>query len=750
MRTLLTILLLVCAAGSFFAQVTATANAASGSGYPALIAGGFQIEDPDCVHPGFGAHITQAFDQELARNVFVFHSHIEEDNDRCIVFDRVRMEVKGSSGTIPELRHAEGQETFYRWKFRLDEDFIGVSSFHHLFQNKAVGGDDAGFPIITITARTSKVEVRHNGGDTGADLGTLVEADITKFRGKWVEGYVRQIHAEAGTLEVSIRDMATGQTILQYSNENIDLWRTGADLNRPKWGVYRAKNDALRDEDVRFADFCVSEAAEAFCPAEAVLLPDTEAPSIPTSLTVTSTAFTSVELSWQAAEDEYGVTDYVVYANGDSVATATITEATVANLMSSTTYSFTVSARDAAGNVSAQSEAVAATTEDANALPDAATNPFPENEATGIRPQSGLGWSQGNLTDSYEVFFGTDASPPSVGTQAASSFQPTMEANTTYFWRVASTNQNGTVSSPVWRFTTGDDNPDAPWYVYRGNARPEVETSFFELNAAPTDPTLAVLINDPDNAENSIFGYRSDTDENFRWRFGLGNQDSSITIVTRVKGIDANASGMMHLDVRAFGWRQKVRLNSSSIKFERSSPIIEEDLPFNWNAGYHILRIVVTGKTTTVYLDEETTPFMAGESNDQHDQFYFEWGKSGGADYGAYVDWLTLNITEASAPDNGTALPAGLLPGGVSTGALLLQSGVRVYPNPASETITVMLPHSGSYKARIMSVDGRVTTSETTLRHLGTLDVSSFPKGLYVLVVRSASGQIARTKLLID
>ena len=114
------------------AQVTCTATGDSGSAYPAFTNAQFGIESPDCEHSSFGAHVTQAHDETLDRNVFVFHSHIVEDNDRCQVFDRVRMEVKGGPNTSLELQHNENDTSFYRWKFRLDEDFIGASSFNHI------------------------------------------------------------------------------------------------------------------------------------------------------------------------------------------------------------------------------------------------------------------------------------------------------------------------------------------------------------------------------------------------------------------------------------------------------------------------------------------------------------------------------------------------------------------------------------------------------------------------------------------
>jgi len=45
------------------------------------------------------------------------------------------------------------------------------------------------------------------------------------------------------------------------------MWRSGADYNRGKWGVYRGKDDVLRDEQVRFNDFCITESSASLCPS---------------------------------------------------------------------------------------------------------------------------------------------------------------------------------------------------------------------------------------------------------------------------------------------------------------------------------------------------------------------------------------------------------------------------------------------------------------------------------------------------
>ncbi|BDX39082.1 hypothetical protein CYCD_24370 [Tenuifilaceae bacterium CYCD] len=89
---------------------------------------------------------------------------------------------------------------------------------------------------------------------------------------------------------------------------------------------------------------------------------DTEAPTSPTNLAASSVAQTSLTLSWTASTDNVGVTGYDIYKNGALLATATTTSYSVTGLTASTSYSFYVKAKDAAGNVSTASSTISATT----------------------------------------------------------------------------------------------------------------------------------------------------------------------------------------------------------------------------------------------------------------------------------------------------------------------------------------------------------------------------------------------------
>ncbi|WP_106791349.1 M14 family zinc carboxypeptidase [Aquimarina sp. Aq78] len=92
--------------------------------------------------------------------------------------------------------------------------------------------------------------------------------------------------------------------------------------------------------------------------------PDTEAPSVPTGLTTSSVTSSTIGLSWNASTDNIGVSGYEIYQGATLVTTATSTSYTVTGLTPNTTYTFSVKAKDAAGNTSSSSNTASETTSD--------------------------------------------------------------------------------------------------------------------------------------------------------------------------------------------------------------------------------------------------------------------------------------------------------------------------------------------------------------------------------------------------
>ena len=93
-------------------------------------------------------------------------------------------------------------------------------------------------------------------------------------------------------------------------------------------------------------------------------VPDQESPSAPLNLIASNTTENLIELSWDAASDNTGVTGYKVFKDGvilnDNVSGTTLS---VIELCSNSVFSFYVTAFDAAGNESTASNTLDASTE---------------------------------------------------------------------------------------------------------------------------------------------------------------------------------------------------------------------------------------------------------------------------------------------------------------------------------------------------------------------------------------------------
>ncbi len=91
---------------------------------------------------------------------------------------------------------------------------------------------------------------------------------------------------------------------------------------------------------------------------------DTQPPTAPTNLTSANTTSNATTLSWNASNDNVGVTQYQIRRNNQNIGTVggNTTTYNATGLNSSTTYSFNVLALDAAGNISPPSNTINVTT----------------------------------------------------------------------------------------------------------------------------------------------------------------------------------------------------------------------------------------------------------------------------------------------------------------------------------------------------------------------------------------------------
>jgi chitodextrinase len=130
---------------------------------------------------------------------------------------------------------------------------------------------------------------------------------------------------------------------------------------------------------------------------------DTTPPSVPSGLRATAFSSSQINLSWSASTDNVGVAGYKVYRNGTLVAAlGNVLAYQDTNLAANTSYFYTVSSSDAAGNTSLQSAPTTATTQSSTSGDADTTAP-----SVSISPNGGIASGVVTLTISSSDNSGT-------------------------------------------------------------------------------------------------------------------------------------------------------------------------------------------------------------------------------------------------------------------------------------------------------------------------------------------------------
>ena len=127
---------------------------------------------------------------------------------------------------------------------------------------------------------------------------------------------------------------------------------------------------------------------------------DSTAPAAPANLAASNITQNSVDLSWSASTDNVAVTGYDVYQNGVKITSVTTTSYTVSGLTDETAYNYSITALDAAANVSTASNTVYITTLPA---PDTTTPSVPSNLASTNVTQTSVDLNWSASTDNVAV-----------------------------------------------------------------------------------------------------------------------------------------------------------------------------------------------------------------------------------------------------------------------------------------------------------------------------------------------------------
>lgn len=205
---------------------------------------------------------------------------------------------------------------------------------------------------------------------------------------------------------------------------------------------------------------------------------DTTAPTTPANLAAGTPSTTSIPLTWSASTDSgSGVAGYQVYQGSTLVGSTTSTSLTVSGLSPDTAYSFTVRARDVAGNVSAASTAVTARTAVVNGSDTVAPSvPTGLEAGTGTTTTIPLRWTAstdntgGSGVAGYDVY----RAGTLVGSSTTPSFTATgLAAGTSYVFTVVAKDVAGNrsaASTALTAYTAPDATTGSCSVTYTANS----------------------------------------------------------------------------------------------------------------------------------------------------------------------------------------------------------------------------------------------------------------------------------------
>ncbi len=332
--------------------------------------------------------------------------------------------------------------------------------------------------VTTTTLSNATVTATRSQGSYHGSI------DVVSFAGAdtTTNGAVASANASTGASTISLTTTrnnswiwATGNDYDSASSHTVGSGQTMFDQYLDKttgdsyWTQYQTNVTATSGTRVTLNNTAPTKdrwnfAAIEILPAQAS---DTTPPSIPTSLNATPMTGTEVDLSWTASTDDVATTGYNIYRNGAKIATSSTNSYQDKAVSPGNTYSYTVSAYDAAGNTSAQSASAQATTPQVFTPPIVSINSQPAsitNNATATFTFNASNNSDpaGQLTyqcslDGASAVSCTSPQTYSSLTDGSHTFSVTVTDTNdgltsnpaTYNWSVDATAPSATINSPI-------------------------------------------------------------------------------------------------------------------------------------------------------------------------------------------------------------------------------------------------------------------------------------------------------------
>ena len=228
----------------------------------------------------------------------------------------------------------------------------------------------------TLDTSITETSVTINGLANGTVYHFTVRAkdDAGNVSGESLPLTITTLDTEAPTAPVNLvsSNVTDSSCILSWNGSNDNIGVTGYDVLKDgtldtsitdtSVTIHGLASDTVYHFTVRAKDDAGNVSGESL-PLTITTL-DTEAPTAPVNLVSSNVTDSSCTLSWNASNDNIGVTGYDVLKDGTLDTSITDTSVTIHGLAGDTVYHFTVRAKDDAGNLSEESAAITVETDE--------------------------------------------------------------------------------------------------------------------------------------------------------------------------------------------------------------------------------------------------------------------------------------------------------------------------------------------------------------------------------------------------
>ncbi|MBN1415967.1 MAG: T9SS type A sorting domain-containing protein [Bacteroidales bacterium] len=500
----------------------------------------------------------------------------------------------------------------------------------------------------------------------------------------------------------------------------------------------------------------------------------------PTNLLAELSDIRAITLTWDDnASNETGFfverKDLGSYAVIDTLPGNTLSYTDTA-LQFETTYTYRVRAFSST-DTSVYSNESATTTLSETGLPLPASQPEPENGKDDVKLLLAiLTWKKGVGSTTHNVYFGTTNPPPFVENVTEASYIPAgIEAGTTYFWRVDEQNAYGITEGPVWSFSTRLlMSPQLVGYWKLDQGSPTPDSSGFGNDGNLVNVGLAGYSNDAavnkalwfngtnqyvSVPHNRVFDFEEGP---FSVSFWMKQNPSEVVDTVEYRYV-VKGSHTADAQLGRTGKRYEVyyKPEKTAFRFAVDDNLVKSEVevsPVNFvtNKWVHVVAIrdTLSGKLrlfANAFLEGETTDNTGDISQDEN--LFFGYC----LDFGSYLrggldDVRLYNFVLTSEEIDS------LYELGPQESRLFTISGnpdLPVYPNPASERITLILSQLQGEDAEVRIID--MTGNTVLVRKIEkgmiqqpvSINISGLEAGFYGIAVTTNKSLSGFTRLII-